>query len=118
MYTRHGYFIYFQGNTFQIVIASDELSSFAIFNYLDKGIKWTTGAGKLAGLREDPPAQAGFDSGSGRLHHKLPYSGTQNVDLLAEYVHTTFTVQNTRKAHLLVLRNCILTIHIVYIYHL
>lgn len=72
------------GNTFQIVIASDELSSFAIFNYLDKGIRWTTGAGKLAGLREDPPAQAGFDSGSGRLHHKLPYSGTQNVDLLAE----------------------------------
>lgn len=71
-------------NTFQIVIASDELSSFAIFNYLDKGIKWTTSAGKLAGLREDPPAQAGFDSGSGRRHLKLPYSGTQEVDILTE----------------------------------
>ena len=73
------------------MIASDEISSFAIFNYLEKGIRWKTSAGKLAGLREDPPAQAGFDSGAGRLHTKLPYSGTDEVDLLSEYVNHVFT---------------------------
>lgn len=70
-------------NTFQIVIASDELNSFVIFNYLDGGIQWIKGAGKLAGRLDDPPAQAGFDSGTGRLHLKLPYSGTTRVQSFA-----------------------------------
>ena len=72
-----------QVNTFQIVIASDELNSFVIFNYLDSGIQWTKSAGKLSGIQADPPGQAGFDSGIGRLHMKLPYSGTDRIELLA-----------------------------------
>lgn len=70
-------------NTFQIVIASDELTSFVILNYLDGGIQWIQGGGKYAGIRDDPPAQAGFDSGSGNIHLQLPNSGTRQVQNLA-----------------------------------
>ncbi|XP_052256418.1 nidogen-1-like [Dreissena polymorpha] len=72
-----------QVNTFQIVVASDALNSFAIFNYLDGGLVWSQSRGKFAdsGSR-DPPAQAGFDSGDS-LHKKLPHSGTDQVTRLA-----------------------------------
>ncbi|KAL5008100.1 hypothetical protein ScPMuIL_013681 [Solemya velum] len=70
-----------QLNTFQIVIASDGRDSFTIFNYLDDGINFLAGSGKTP-VAADPPAQAGFDSGEGRLHHKLPHSGTNQAMLL------------------------------------
>ncbi|WAR19053.1 NDG-like protein [Mya arenaria] len=70
-------------NTFQIVIASDELNSFVIFNYLDEGVMWTKSVGKWAEYnRPDPPAQAGFDSGSS-LSYTLPKSGEPQVTRLA-----------------------------------
>ncbi|XP_053375002.1 nidogen-1-like [Mercenaria mercenaria] len=70
-------------NTFQIVIASDELNSFVIMNYLDDGVQWIQSGGKFAGVRDDPPAQAGFDSGSANIHLQLPKSGTTRVQELA-----------------------------------
>ncbi|XP_021357021.1 nidogen-2-like [Mizuhopecten yessoensis] len=69
-------------NTFQIVIASDGESSFAFFNYLDDGLNWIRSSGKLS--QNDPPAQAAFDSGEGRIHTKLPFSGTEEVARLAK----------------------------------
>lgn len=77
--------VLFQVNTFQIVIASDGRNSFAIFNYLDDGINFLSGSGKTP-VAADPPAQAGFDSGEGRLHHKLPHSGTNQARMLEKYV--------------------------------
>ncbi|KAK3595925.1 hypothetical protein CHS0354_032433 [Potamilus streckersoni] len=71
-------------NTFQIVIATDGQDSFVFFNYLTDGINWVAGEGKLRGVAADPPAQAGFDSGEGRLHMKLPHSGTFDVAKLAK----------------------------------
>lgn len=76
------YGTFFQVNTFQIVIASDELNSFVIMNYLDDGIQWIQSGGKFAGIRADPPAQAGFDSGSGNFHFQLPNSGDSKVQKL------------------------------------
>ncbi|XP_060577111.1 nidogen-2-like [Ruditapes philippinarum] len=70
-------------NTFQIVIASDELNSFVIMNYLEDGIQWIKSAGKYASIRSDPPAQAGFDSGIENLAFALPKSGTTDVQSLA-----------------------------------
>lgn len=51
-------------------------------NYLDDGIQWIQSGGKFAGTRADPPAQAGFDSGSGNVHFQLPHSGDSNVQNL------------------------------------
>lgn len=77
----------FQQNTFQIVIASDELNSFVTFNYLDNGLSWSRSSGKFAAAgSSDPPAQAGFDSGVGSKHFKLPGSGTADVLRLAMLV--------------------------------
>jgi hypothetical protein len=65
------------------VIASDELNSFVIMNYLEDGIQWIKSAGKYASIRSDPPAQAGFDSGIENLAFALPKSGTTDVQSLA-----------------------------------
>ncbi|XP_064599623.1 nidogen-1-like isoform X3 [Liolophura sinensis] len=69
-------------NTFQIVVASDGRDSFVFFHYLDDGVQWLQSDGKLIPVLNDPPAQAGFDSGKGRKHLKLRVSGTnQALDL-------------------------------------
>lgn len=70
-------------NTFQVVIASDGQNSFAIFNYLDNGVQWIVSEGKNTPVFPDAPAQAGFDSGEGRRHLKLPSSGTDLSYLLS-----------------------------------
>ncbi|KAJ8309420.1 hypothetical protein KUTeg_014294 [Tegillarca granosa] len=73
-----------QGNSFQILIASDGQDSFVCFHYLDDGINWLASKGKFRDQNvNDPPAQAGFDSGEGRLHLKLPFSGKPRVKSLA-----------------------------------
>lgn len=80
----HHCLIYLQLNTFQILIASDGQDSFVCFHYLDDGVNWLTSEGKFKDQNvNDPPAQAGFDSGEGRLHLKLPFSGKPRVRGLA-----------------------------------
>ena len=45
-------------NTFQCIMATDGISSYVIFNYLDNGINWYT-----ANDRDGVPAQVGFNKG-------------------------------------------------------
>lgn len=61
-------------NTFQLVLASDAISSFAFFHYLDRGMQWLASQGKLSQFVGDIPAQAGFDGG--QQSFMLPFSGT------------------------------------------
>lgn len=65
-------------NTFQLVIVTDGQDSYAFFHYLDSGMQWTVGEGKLSPNVPDVPAQAGFDRGNGYDDNAfvLPFSGT------------------------------------------
>lgn len=69
-------------NTFQLVMSSDAIDSFAIFLYPDNGINWIKGDGKESPRSEDPDAQAGFDAGDGRRYLTLPGSGNREVQNL------------------------------------
>ena len=69
--------------TFQVVIASDEVNSFVIINYLDGGIQWIQSSCKYAEILANPPAQARFDSGDENMYFPLPNSGTTCVQNLA-----------------------------------
>ncbi|CAI4226085.1 unnamed protein product [Auanema sp. JU1783] len=62
-------------NTFQMVIASDEIRTFAIFNYAR--LNWTTSneAGGLNGFGGKQAAVVGFNGGNGTGWYQLPYSG-------------------------------------------
>ncbi|XGW17593.1 hypothetical protein V3C99_002299 [Haemonchus contortus] len=62
-------------NTFQLVIATDEIRTFAIFNYAR--LNWTTSneAGGLNGFGGKQAAVAGFNGGNGTGWYQLPYSG-------------------------------------------
>uniref|UniRef100_A0A158PAN1 AMOP domain protein n=1 Tax=Angiostrongylus cantonensis TaxID=6313 RepID=A0A158PAN1_ANGCA len=62
-------------NTFQLVVASDEIRTFAIFNYAR--LNWTTSneAGGLNGFGGKQAAVAGFNGGNGTGWYQLPYSG-------------------------------------------
>ncbi|CAD6187941.1 unnamed protein product [Caenorhabditis auriculariae] len=62
-------------NTFQLVIASDEIRTFAIFNYAR--LNWTSSneAGGLNGFGGKQAAMAGFNGGNGTGWYPLPYSG-------------------------------------------
>ncbi|XP_067996590.1 sushi, nidogen and EGF-like domain-containing protein 1 [Melanerpes formicivorus] len=67
-------------NTFQAVLASDEVSSYVMLNY--GSLQWTTGIADggnahsgLGGL----PAQAGFNSGDDLHYYNLPGSRTPEV---------------------------------------
>ncbi|KAK9401098.1 sushi nidogen and EGF-like domain-containing protein 1 [Crotalus adamanteus] len=71
----------FQVNTFQIVLITDGLLSFTIFNY--ESITWTTGmhassGGNLAGLG-GIAAQAGFNAGDGKRYFNIPGSRTDDI---------------------------------------
>ncbi|XP_034295400.1 sushi, nidogen and EGF-like domain-containing protein 1 isoform X1 [Pantherophis guttatus] len=68
-------------NTFQIVLITDGLLSFTIFNY--ESITWTTGmhassGGNLAGLG-GIAAQAGFNAGDGKRYFNIPGSRTDDI---------------------------------------
>lgn len=67
-----------QVNTFQLVIVTDGRHSFVFFHYLDGGMGWTVGQGKLTPNVPDVPGQAGFDKGNGYESDSptLPFSGT------------------------------------------
>ncbi len=69
-----------QGNTFQLVIATDGQESFTLFAYPDKGIQWIQGIGKNPNL-PDARAQTGFVSGDGRFY-LLKGSGSDQVSNL------------------------------------
>lgn len=63
-------------NTFQLVLATDEVFTYAIFNYLD--LQWTShteaGGDTLRG-ENGVPAFVGFNAGNGtRSYEYLPYS--------------------------------------------
>uniref|UniRef100_A0AC35UAB5 NIDO domain-containing protein n=1 Tax=Rhabditophanes sp. KR3021 TaxID=114890 RepID=A0AC35UAB5_9BILA len=65
-------------NTFQLVIATDEIRTFAIFNYAR--LNWTssTDAGGLNGFGGNP-AYSGFNGGNGTGYYPLPYSGEGRI---------------------------------------
>ncbi|KAL8607394.1 hypothetical protein ACOMHN_024419 [Nucella lapillus] len=65
-------------NTFQLVLVTDGVSSFAFFHYLDGGMQWVTSQGKLNATVPDVPGQAGFDRGNGYEEQSptLPFSGS------------------------------------------
>ncbi|KAK7103484.1 nidogen-like [Littorina saxatilis] len=65
-------------NTFQLVLVTDGVSSFAFFHYLDDSMQWVRSQGKLATRVPDVPAQAGFDRGNGQRQRNptLPFSGS------------------------------------------
>lgn len=56
-----------QGNTFQLVIATDGEDSFVLLSYPEGGIEWIQGTGKNPNL-PDARAQCGFVSGDGRYY--------------------------------------------------
>ena len=68
-------FHFFQTNTFQCILATDNVQSFAIFWYADGLMQWTTGddasrnaSGGLGGI----PAQVGFDAGDNLNYATVP----------------------------------------------
>ena len=77
-YLTHNFAI--QTNTFQCVLATDGLQSFAIFLYADGEIQWTTGdsSGGSNGLG-GTPAQVGFNAGDGVNYATFPASRTADI---------------------------------------
>ncbi|XP_077205134.1 sushi, nidogen and EGF-like domain-containing protein 1 isoform X3 [Paroedura picta] len=68
-------------NTFQIVLVTDGMLSFTIFNY--ESVTWTTGmhassGGNSAGLG-GIAAQAGFNAGDGKRYFNIPGSRTDDI---------------------------------------
>lgn len=71
-------------NTFQVVLFTDGIVSFAEFLYPENGIQWIQGTGDESGL-PDARAQAGFISPNGKVF-SLPGSGTEQVRNLEGYL--------------------------------
>uniref|UniRef100_A0A5S6QIF4 Sushi domain-containing protein n=1 Tax=Trichuris muris TaxID=70415 RepID=A0A5S6QIF4_TRIMR len=72
-------------NTFQLVLATDEIRSYAIFNYAS--LNWTssTDAGSLRGRGGYQSSIAGFNGGNGTGFTPLPYSARGEIFKLATY---------------------------------
>ena len=69
-------------NTFQIVLATDEIRSFAFILYHE--LQWASPAsGSGANVSNELGGQAGFNAGDGVVFEMLPYSRSSNVRLLA-----------------------------------
>ena len=67
-------------NTFQIVLATDEIRSFAFLLYHD--LQWASpqgGASNDPNIPDGNAAQAGFNAGDGIVFEMLPYSRTTGV---------------------------------------
>ena len=72
--------LFYQTNTFQCVLATDGLKSFAIFLYADGEIQWTTGdASDGSNGLGGTPAHAGFNAGDGIRFALLPQSDTPEI---------------------------------------
>ncbi|XP_015173386.1 PREDICTED: protein mesh isoform X1 [Polistes dominula] len=71
----------YKTNTFQMVLATDEVFTYAIFNYLD--IQWsahTSAGGDSSGGEGGVPAFIGFNAGNGTQSYEYkPYSQTSTV---------------------------------------
>lgn len=69
-----------QANTFQLVLVTDGVFSFAIFTYPENGVNW---ASYPRGLYSPSTyAVAGFNVGDGDRSLELPGSGTAEVERL------------------------------------
>jgi len=69
-------------NTFQIVLVTDEIRSFAFLLYHE--LQWTNPSYSLNGTNSGTTAgQAGFNAGDGVVFEMLPYSRTDDIHLLA-----------------------------------
>ena len=68
-----------QVNTFQLVLATDGNSSYALFLYPEGGIQWTTGdltgTNGLGGIQ----AQVGYNAGNNINYYTVPGSGTSSI---------------------------------------
>ncbi|XP_049791789.1 protein mesh isoform X2 [Schistocerca nitens] len=71
----------YKTNTFQMVLATDEVFTYAIFNYLN--IQWTShteAGGDTTGGEGGVPAYVGFNAGNGTQSYEyLPYSQMSTV---------------------------------------
>ena len=69
-----------QTNTFQCILATDNIKSYAIFQYADGLIQWTTGdsAGGIQGLN-GTQAQIGLNSGDNTSYVNVPGSRTPAI---------------------------------------
>ena len=74
-------FDFFQTNTFQCILATDNVQSFAIFQYADGLMQWTTGdvSGNASGGLGGIPAQVGFNAGDSLNYATVPESRTNAI---------------------------------------
>ena len=72
-------------NTYQVVLATDEIRSYVMMNYAH--INWTSAnnAGALQGRGGMQSAMAGFNGGNGTGWTSLPYSGEGRILKLQEF---------------------------------
>lgn len=70
----------FQTNTFQCILVTDGVQSYAVFQYADGLIQWTTGddSGGLGGLG-GTQAQVGFNAGDSENYQNVPGSRTLSI---------------------------------------
>ncbi|KAI6179709.1 Protein mesh [Aphelenchoides besseyi] len=76
-------------NTYQMLVATDEIRTYCLFNYAN--INWTSSAtaGALTGGRGGhQSALVGFNGGNGTGYHELPYSAEGNSYKLVQYGST------------------------------
>jgi hypothetical protein len=75
-------------NTYQMVMASDEIRSYTMFNFAN--INWTssTSAGALFGRGGKQSALVGFNGGNGTGFFELPYSAEGNSYKLVQFGST------------------------------
>ena len=66
-----------QTNTFQCILATDSVNSYAIFKYADGLIQWTSG--DLQSPRGNEEAQVGFNEGDGENYASVPGSLTTAI---------------------------------------
>ncbi|KFD52274.1 hypothetical protein M514_06837, partial [Trichuris suis] len=75
-------------NTYQMVIATDEIRTYVMFNYAN--VNWTssTQAGALFGRGGKQSAMVGFNGGNGTGWYSLPWSADGNSYKLVQYGST------------------------------
>ncbi|XP_022790332.1 fibrillin-1-like isoform X2 [Stylophora pistillata] len=73
-----------QTNTFQVVLITDEINTFSVFNYKDDGLQWIKGYHVRYQGKRYRDAQVGFSAGDLVRTYLLPGSGTEEVRFLFE----------------------------------
>ncbi|CAL1530382.1 unnamed protein product [Lymnaea stagnalis] len=90
-------------NTFQLVLMTDGIHSFALFHYLDGGIQWTKSQGKFEPTYSDIPPQAGFEGGRGGSFYTLPGSADSGAFVTGSNVNFPgvwmYHIGNTRNGN-------------------